>query len=138
MNGYVAHTHSGLSESTIGGSISLNQACVDNPKLPAHNWLVPKLRQSSSDSKDSSEIPGENPRGSRRQEYPTRGSNMADLSESEIRALAKAAGVEIPERLLAEVGYSLNGLLETLEKISPPDWEQLEPLPIVLPHAGAG
>ena len=63
---------------------------------------------------------------------------MADLSESEIRALAKAAGVEIPEHLLTEVGYSLNGLLETLEKISPPDWEQLEPLPIVLPHAGAG
>ena len=59
---------------------------------------------------------------------------MADLSELEIRALAKAAGVEIPEQLLTEVGYSLNGLLETLEKISAPDWEQLEPLPIVLPH----
>ena len=59
---------------------------------------------------------------------------MADLSESEIRALAKAAGVEIPAQLLTEVGYSLNGLLETLEKISVRDWEQLEPLPIVIPH----
>ena len=63
---------------------------------------------------------------------------MADLSESEIRALAKAAGVEIPEPLLLEVGYSLNGLLETLEKISVPDWEQIEPLPIVPPHDVAG
>ncbi len=63
---------------------------------------------------------------------------MAELSDSEIRALAKAAGVEIPAHLLAEVGYSLNGLLETLEKISVPDWEQMEPLPIVLPHDPAG
>ena len=59
---------------------------------------------------------------------------MPDLCESEIRALAKAAGVEIPDHLLLEVGYSLNGLLETLEKISEPDWEQIEPMPIVLPH----
>ncbi len=63
---------------------------------------------------------------------------MADLSESEILALAKAAGVNIPEHLLTEVGYSLNGLLETLENISVPDWEQMEPLPIVLPHDVAG
>ncbi len=59
---------------------------------------------------------------------------MSELSESDIRALAKAAGVEIPESLLTEVGYSLNGLLETLENISVPDLEQLEPLPVVLPH----
>ena len=63
---------------------------------------------------------------------------MAELSESDIRALAKAAGVEIPESLLTEVGYSLNGLLETLENISVPDWEQMEPLPVVLPHNLAG
>ncbi len=59
---------------------------------------------------------------------------MSDLSESNIRALAKAAGVEIPEHLLTEVGYSLNGLLETLENISVPDLEQMEPLPVILPH----
>ena len=63
---------------------------------------------------------------------------MSDLSDSEIRALAKAAGVEIPESLLTEVGYSLNGLLETLENISVPDWAQMEPLPIVLPPDRAG
>ena len=63
---------------------------------------------------------------------------MADLSASEILALAKAAGVEIPERLLTEVGYSLNGLLESLENISVPDLEQLEPLPVILPHDGVG
>ena len=63
---------------------------------------------------------------------------MAELPESDIRALAKAAGVEIPEHLLTEVGYSLNGLLETLENISVPDLEQIEPLPIVIPHNVAG
>ncbi len=63
---------------------------------------------------------------------------MADLSESEILALAKAAGVEIPERLLTEVGYSLNGLLETLQNISVPDLEQMEPLPIVFPYDVTG
>ena len=63
---------------------------------------------------------------------------MAELPESDVRSLAKAAGVEIPEHLLTEVGYSLNGLLETLENISVPDLEQIEPLPIVLPHNVAG
>ena len=63
---------------------------------------------------------------------------MAEFPESDIRSLAKAAGVEIPEHLLTEVGYSLNGLLETLGKISVPDLDQIEPLPTVLPHNVAG
>lgn len=58
---------------------------------------------------------------------------MADLSEAEILTLAKAAGVNIPAALVAEVGYSLNGLLEALGKIESPDLDQVEPLPIVLP-----
>ena len=58
---------------------------------------------------------------------------MADLSEAEILTLAKAAGVSIPPDLVAEVGYSLNGLLEALAQIDPPGLEQVEPLPIVLP-----
>ncbi len=59
---------------------------------------------------------------------------MPDLSESEILALAKAAGVEIPDHLLAEVGFSLNGVLECLDKITVTDLEQVEALPIVLPE----
>ena len=42
---------------------------------------------------------------------------MADLSEADIVALAKAAGVHIPAELLAEVGYSLNGMLEALNAV---------------------
>ena len=58
---------------------------------------------------------------------------MADLSEAEILTLAKAAGVSIPPNLVAEVSYSLNGLLEALAEIDPPGLERVEPLPIVLP-----
>ncbi|MCH8744181.1 MAG: hypothetical protein IIB31_00885 [Chloroflexi bacterium] len=60
---------------------------------------------------------------------------MADLTESEILALAKASGVNIPPELLAEVGYSLNGLLETLNQVDVPGLDAVEPLPIVIPTA---
>ena len=59
--------------------------------------------------------------------------NMADLTESEILALAKASGVTIPPELLAEVGYSLNGLLEALNQVDVPGLDAVEPLPIVIP-----
>jgi hypothetical protein len=60
---------------------------------------------------------------------------MNDLTESEILALAKAAGVAIPPHLIAEVGYSLNGWLEALENIDLPGLDAVEPLPIVMPPA---
>ena len=60
---------------------------------------------------------------------------MADLTESEILALAKASGVNIPPELLAEVGYSLNGLLEALNQVDVPGLDAVEPLPIVIPTA---
>jgi hypothetical protein len=58
---------------------------------------------------------------------------MADLSDQEILALAKAGGVTIPLDLVTEVGYSLNGLLEALNKIDVPGLDEVEPLPIVVP-----
>ena len=60
---------------------------------------------------------------------------MADLTESEILTLAKASGITIPPELLAEVGYSLNGLLEGLAQIDVPGIDSVEPLPIVTPTA---
>ena len=60
---------------------------------------------------------------------------MADLTEPEILALARAAGVTIPPHLIAEVGYSLNGLLEALAKIDAPRMDEVEPLPIVMPQS---
>ena len=58
---------------------------------------------------------------------------MADLNDADIMALAKAAGIMIPPHLLAEVGYSLNGVLEALERIDVPGLDEVEPLPIVIP-----
>ncbi len=58
---------------------------------------------------------------------------MVDLTDTEILALAQAAGVNIPPELVAEVGYSLNGLLEALENADVPGLEEIEPLPIIIP-----
>ena len=58
---------------------------------------------------------------------------MSDLTEAEILALAKAANVIIPQPLVREVAYSLNGLLEALDKIEAPGLDDVEPLPIILP-----
>ena len=58
---------------------------------------------------------------------------MADLSAAELLTLAKAAGVHIPPELVNEVGYSLNGLLETLSRVEVPDLDTVEALPIIVP-----
>ena len=58
---------------------------------------------------------------------------MVDLTDTEILALAQVAGVSIPPELVAEVGYSLNGLLEALENADVPGLEEIEPLPIIIP-----
>ncbi len=58
---------------------------------------------------------------------------MDELTEAEIAALAKAAGINIPSHLITEVGYSLNGLLEALGQIEVPGLDAVEPLPIVTP-----
>ena len=58
---------------------------------------------------------------------------MPDLTDSDIQTLARAAGVAIPPELVAEVGYSLNGVLEALENIDIPGVDEIEPLPIILP-----
>ena len=62
---------------------------------------------------------------------------MPDLTDSDILALARAARIEIPTELLAEVGYSLNGLLDALEQAAGSGPAQglngVEPLPIVIP-----
>lgn len=58
---------------------------------------------------------------------------MADLTEAEILTLARVAGITIPPELVAEVGYSLNGVLEALDNIDIPGLDEIEPLPIILP-----
>ena len=55
-----------------------------------------------------------------------RGIKVEDLSVSEIQTLAKSVGINIPEHLLEEVGYSLNGLLEALDTIPDYQWQHIE------------
>ena len=58
---------------------------------------------------------------------------MEDLTHEEIKTLAKAANITIPDELVAEIGYSLNGLLQALNEIDLPGIAEVEPLPIVIP-----
>ena len=58
---------------------------------------------------------------------------MPDLTDADILTLARAAGVTIPPELVAEVGYSLNGVLEALDSIDIPGLDEIEALPIILP-----
>ena len=58
---------------------------------------------------------------------------MADLTKEEVIALGHAVGLEIQDPDLTEVTYSLNALLESLDKINPPGLDSVEPMPIILP-----
>ena len=57
---------------------------------------------------------------------------MPDLNDTEVRALAKASDISIPDHLVAEVRESLNGLLAALDVIVEPDVANVEPLPIIV------
>lgn len=59
---------------------------------------------------------------------------MPDLTDEDILTLARAAGVTIPPELVAEVGYSLNGVLEALDSIEIPGLDEIEALPIIHPN----
>ena len=57
---------------------------------------------------------------------------MADLTDSDVQALARASSITIPDDLVTEVRESLNGLLEALEAIQEPDVADIQPLPIIV------
>jgi hypothetical protein len=57
---------------------------------------------------------------------------MADLTKDEVIALGHAVGLEIQDPDLTEVTYSLNALLESLDKINPPGLDSVEPMPIIM------
>ena len=62
---------------------------------------------------------------------------MSDLSNSEVKALGRAVGLEITEPELTEVSHSLNAILEMMEEIDVPRVDSVEPLPIILPDREA-
>ena len=56
-----------------------------------------------------------------------------NLTHQEIKTLAKAVNIDIPDDLIPEVAFSLNGLLEALNQTGVEGLETVEPLPIVIP-----
>ena len=58
---------------------------------------------------------------------------MNDLTHDEIKTLAKAVDIDIPDELIPEIAFSLNGLLEALNQTGGENLEAIEPLPIVIP-----
>ena len=58
---------------------------------------------------------------------------MRELTTEEVRGLGHTVGLDIQDPELTEVTYSLNALLEDLDRINPPGLETVEPLPILLP-----
>ena len=62
---------------------------------------------------------------------------MHELSNEDIKALARAAGLMIHDPELTEVGFSLNAMLEAMDAIDPPDINAVEPLAVILPDPEA-
>lgn len=63
---------------------------------------------------------------------------MAELSNADIKALARAVNLEIQEPELTHVAYSLNAILEAMDNIDIPCLNAVEPLPIILPERSVG
>ena len=66
------------------------------------------------------------------------GEKMAELSNEDIKALARAVNLEIQEPELTHVAYSLNAILEAMDNIDIPCLNAVEPLPIILPERSVG
>jgi hypothetical protein len=60
---------------------------------------------------------------------------MTDLSKEEVKSLGRAVGIDIEEPFLTEVTHNLNALKDLLEAANPPGLSQVEPVPIMPPHA---
>jgi Asp-tRNA(Asn)/Glu-tRNA(Gln) amidotransferase C subunit len=63
---------------------------------------------------------------------------MPELNNDEIQALAKAVGLEIQDPELTEVGYSLNAILEAMDRIDVDGLNAVEPLPIIIQDLETG
>ncbi len=63
---------------------------------------------------------------------------MSELSNEDIKALGRAVNLDIQEPELTQVAYSLNAILEEMDKIDIPGLNSVEPLPIILPEGNSG
>ncbi len=62
---------------------------------------------------------------------------MTELTNGDIKAMAKAVGLDIQEPELTEVGYSLNAMLEAMDAIAPPGVNAVEPIAVISPDPEA-
>lgn len=60
---------------------------------------------------------------------------MPELSDHEVRALAKAVNLDIKDSDIQDVRYSLNAMLEGMESINVEGINGIEPLPVIF-HSG--
>ncbi len=59
---------------------------------------------------------------------------MPQLSNEEIKSLARSAGLNLEDPELTDVAYSLNAIVEAIDEIDVPGLNYVEPLPIILPR----
>ncbi|MDP6451770.1 MAG: hypothetical protein QF898_00550 [SAR202 cluster bacterium] len=62
---------------------------------------------------------------------------MPELNNDEIRALAKAVGLEIPDSDIADVNYSLNAIIEAMDSVDVEGLNAVEPLAIIFQNGEA-
>ena len=62
---------------------------------------------------------------------------MSDLNNDEIRALAKAVGLEILDSDITDVNYSLNAIIEAMDGVDIKGLNAVEPLAIILQNGEA-
>ena len=63
---------------------------------------------------------------------------MSPLTNADIQAMGRAVNLDIQEPDLSQVTYSLNAMLEAMDKIDLPGLNSVEPLPIIPPYEPAG
>ena len=59
---------------------------------------------------------------------------MSNLTNEEVRAIARAVDLKIEEPELTQVRYSLNAILNAMGRIDIPGLNAQEPLPIISPQ----
>ena len=62
---------------------------------------------------------------------------MSELNNDEIRALAKAVGLEIPDSDITDVNYSLNAIIEAMDNVDVEGLNDVEPVAIILQNGEA-
>lgn len=59
---------------------------------------------------------------------------MSNLTNEEVRAIARAVDLKIEEPELTQVRYSLNAIIDAMGRIDVPGLNTQEPLPIIPPQ----